>query len=427
MTDRSSSLSRLVIVGANHRSSSLIIREKLVADGKTTSHVLERLKAAGVGKAVVIATGDRLEVLALHDSASAVTETVTAAFAEAAGLEPNDLAGQLFVFEGEEAARHIFAVMATLDGLIPGDPHIRDQLRAGHELSVAAAMSAPELDTLIEAADETGERVLLESDIAGRPASLATAAVHLARDVHGDLSHCVCVMLGAGDMGELLARHLHKFGLTEFILVGEAATREEQLAQQLGGRVTPMDDLDEMLAQADIFVSSLGTRGRLITTELAGAALKQRKRRQILLFDAAIPGDIVRAVGELEGAFLYDLNDLENLVMEGRMESNAALEAAWEIVETGLAGYVRGEDGAQEIPVVEALRQHLETLRGEVLSQPRGCDAESATELFMEKILKHVSGQLRAEDDKKSPGEKSAGSMEATLRRLFGLTGRKDR
>ncbi len=421
MTDRLSSLSRLVIVGANHRSSSLIIREKLVADGKTTSHVLERLKDAGIGEAVVIATGDRLEVLTLYDSASAVTEIVTAVFAEAAGLEPRDLAGQLFVLEGEEAARHVFAVMATLDGLIPGDPHIRDQIRASHELSVVAAMNAPELDTLIGATDETGERVLLETDVADRPSSLATAAVHLARDVHGDLSRCVCVMLGAGDMGELLARHLHKFGLTEFILMGEEATRMEHLAQQLGGRTAPMDDLAEALAQADIFISSLGTRGRLITAGLAEAALKQRKQRQILLFDAAIPGDMERAVDTLEEAFLYDLNDLENLVMEGRPESNAALQAAWEIVETGLASYVRGEGGAQERPVVEALRQRLETLREEALAQSDGHNAGPAMELFMERILKEVSEQLRAEDS-----EKSAGSMEATLRRLFGLTGGKD-
>jgi glutamyl-tRNA reductase len=223
-------------------------------------------------------------------------------------------------------------------------------------------------------------------------------------------------------MGELLARHLHRFGLTEFILVGEAANLEEHLAQQLGGRIVPMDGLAEALTQADILVSSLGTRGSLITSETAEAALKQRKQRQILLFDAAIPGDIERAVGELEGAFLYDLNDLENLVMEGRMESNTALEAAWEIVESGLMSYVRGEDDAREIPVIGVLRQRLEILRGDVLAQPQGANAGSATALFMEKILKDLSGQLHAENS-----ERSAGSMEATLRRLFGLTGGKDR
>jgi len=428
MTDRLLSLSRLVIVGANHRSSSLITREKLVANGKTTSHVLEELKDAGIGKAVVIATGDRLEVLTLHDSPTAVVKIVARTFAEMAGLELSDLTGQLFVFEGEEAARHVFAVMATLDGFVPGDPHIRNQLRNGHQLSITAAMNAPDLDDLIGAADKTGERVLLESDIAGHPASLASAAVHLAKDVHGDLSRCSCVMLGAGDMGKLLARHLHKFGLTEFILMGEEATRVEQLAQQLGGRTAPMDDLVEALAHADILVSSLGTRGRLITTELAAAALKQRKRQQMLLFDAAIPGDMERAVGDLEGAFLYDLNDLENLVMESRMESNTALHAAWEIVEAGLASYVLGEDGAQEPPVVAVLRQRLETLREEVLGQPAGSDAERATELFMEKILKDLPQQLRAEGSGKSRKSwKTLRQMEATLRRLFGLTGRKGR
>jgi len=427
MTDRLLSLSRLVIVGANHRSSSLITREKLVANGKTTSHVLEGLKNAGIDKAVVIATGDRLEVLTLHDSATAVAKIVAQAFAKTAGLELGDLTGQLFVFEGEEAARHVFAVMATLDSFAPGDPDIRDQLRSGHELSVMAAMNAPDLDNLIGAADKTGERVLLESNITNHPASLASAAVHLAKDVHGDLSHCSCVMLGAGDMGELLADHFHKFGLTEFILMGGEATRIEQLARQLGGRIAPMDDLAEALTQADILVSSLGTRGRLITTELAGAALKRRKRRQMLLFDAAIPGNMERAVSDLEGAFLYDLNDLENLVMESRMESSSALHAAWEIVEVGLAGYVLGEDSAQEPSVVAVLRQHLETLREEVLGQPEGSDAGRATALFMKKILKDLSEQLRAEDSKKSRKSWEAlGQMKTTLRRLFGLTERKD-
>jgi glutamyl-tRNA reductase len=426
MTDRLLSLSRLVIVGANHRSSSLITREKLVANGETTPHVLEGLKDAGIGKAVVIATGDRLEVLTLHDSPTAVVKIVARTFAEMAGLELSDLTGQLFVFEGEEAARHVFAVMATLDGFVPGDPHIRGQLRNGHELSVTAAMNAPDLDDLIAAADKTGELVLLKSDIANHPSSLASAAVHLAKDVYGDLSRCSCVMLGAGDMGELLAGHFHKFGLTEFVLMGEEATRIKQLARKLGGRITPMDDLTEVLAHADILVSSLGTRGRLITTELAAEALKQRKRRQMLFFDAAIPGDMERAVGDLEGAFLFDLNDLENLVMESRMECNTALHAAWEIVEAGLANYMLVEDGVQEPHVVAVLRQRLETLRKEVLGQPVVSDAGRATELFMEKILKDLSEQLRTENSGKSwKSLKTLRQMETTLRRLFGLTGRK--
>ena len=432
MTSHFPSLSRLVVVGANHRSSSLIIREKLVANGETALHVLERLKDMGIGEAVIIATGDRLEVFTLHDSADAVAEIIARAFAGAAGLEVKDLAGQLFVFEGEEVVRHVFAVMATLDGLIPGDPHIRGQVRAGHRLSMKTTMSTPELDALIHAADETGERVLRESDIADHPSSLATAAVHLSKDVHGDLSQCTCVVLGGGDSGELLARHLHRFGLTEFILMGEAATRMEKLAQQLGGRIVPMDDLAEVLAQADILVSSLGTKGRLITTSLAGGALRQRKQRQILLFDTAIPGDIERAVGDLEGTFLYDLNDLENLVMEGRMKSNAAVQAAWEIVNTGLAGYVQGEDGTQNLPVVRALQQRLEALHLEALGEAgveESNDAKRITERFLEKVMRGVADELRAmvfEAKRHKEPREDLLQAETMLRRLFGLTKGKD-
>lgn len=410
-----------LVVGASHRSSTLALRERLVIDDAMLPRFLGRLEEAGISQAVVLSTSERVEVYAVDGRPEQAAAVVTRALAEEAGLGADELVGQLYVFEGDEAVRHIFAVVAALDSFILGEPQVLEQIAAGRGLARERGMLGPELNSLLDAASRAAERVRAETGLGGRPASIAGAAVQIARDIHGDLSRCTGLVLGPGEMGELLAERLLEAGLGRLVLTGRSATRLEQASRRLRCEVIPIDTLEEALAEADIVIASLGIGTHLVTAAMVEAALRRRRRRPVFLVDAAIPGDIDLAVGDADGAFLYDLNDLERVVMEGQADREAAARAAWEIVEAEAAGYLGRAATREALPVIEALRRHFEAVRSEVLAAA-GSDAEAATRALIERLLRDPARALERMSTDAAAGEDRT-KAETLLGRLFGVSG----
>lgn len=425
MSDRSNLVSRLIVVGANHRSSALSIREKLVVEETGLPSLLKRLREGGLENAVVLSTGDQIEVLTLHESSDTVVETISAALVDHAGLEPGDLSGQLFVFSAEEAMRHVFALTASLDSIIPGDPRFFGKVKACYGHAREAGMTNPELESLLEAAFAASKRVHSETSIAERPGSVAAAAVQIAQNIHGDLSQCSGLLMGAGDVAELLAGYLRDAGMKGLVFTGDSATQLEHVAQRIESRIVPLDDLAEAIAEADVLVASLGTQGRLISVELAETALKKRRRKPILMIDAAIPGNIERLVGELDGAFLYDINDLEQLVIEGWAESEAAAATAWNIIEAELTSFLRKDAPARAAPLLETLNRHFATVLDEVLGELGDSGIDEKVRLSADHLIRETSGELQ-----KICGKASNSTLqqweERFLFRLFRLPGEFD-
>ncbi len=408
-----------VVVGASHRSSALALRERLLIEDAALPQFLARLAAAGIAQAVTLSTSERVEVLAVHETPEQAAAAITRVLAEQAGLKSEEVAGQLYVLEGDDAVRHIFAVAAALDSLILGEPQILEQIRAGRTLARERGMLGPELDALLEAAMTAAERVRAETGLGARPASIAAAAVQIARDIHGDLSRCTGLVLGPGDMGELLAGQLLHAGLGRLVLTGRSATRLEQASHRLKCQVIPLDTLEEALAEADIVVTSLGVSPHLITAAMVEAALKRRRRQPVFLIDAAIPGDIDLDVADADGAVLYDLGDLERVVMESQADREATARAAWGIVEAEAAAYLEARGRPEAGPVIEALRTRFHSLRSEALAEA-GRDAEAATGSLVERLLRELAAALERISTA-GGGERAA--AEALLRQLFGVAG----
>jgi len=227
MTTSSSTPAALLVVGANHRSSARAVRERLSVETAEVPRFLKRLAAEGIGQALVLSTSERVEVFAIHEAPRLAATAITGVLAGQAGMDAADLSRHLYVFEGEEAVRHLFAVAASLDSVVIGEPQILDQLRAAQRLAREHGMLGPELEGVAAAAVRTAQRVRAETGLADRPASIAAAAVQISHDIHGDLEPCSALVLGPGDMGELLAAHLRAAGLGTLVLAGRWATRVE--------------------------------------------------------------------------------------------------------------------------------------------------------------------------------------------------------
>ena len=196
------------MVGANHRSSSLAVRDRLFVEDEAVSGFLARLRQVGIAQALVLSTCDRVEVQAIGEDRETASRRIRGVLSDHAGLKKADLDAQLYVFWGDDAVRHVFMVTAALDSMIIGEPQILGQVKACHRMARDAGMSGSDLEALMQAAYGAAKRVRSDTAIGQRPVSMAAAAVLVARDVHGDLGRAACLLVGAGDMGRMVAENL---------------------------------------------------------------------------------------------------------------------------------------------------------------------------------------------------------------------------
>jgi glutamyl-tRNA reductase len=407
---------RLLVVGANHRSASLSLRDQLFVDDNAALAFLSDLKERGLHESLVISTCDRVEVWASHHDDEAAARIVSEAFAARTGLPVAALAGQLYELASAEAVTHCFAVTASLDSLVIGEPHVLGQVKTAHRLARDAGTLGVELENVLQAAFATAKRVRSETRIGEGPVSIAAAAVQMAREVHGDLDRARGLLVGAGDMGELVAESLLAAGLSWLAVTAPRASRAEALAQTLNGHVLPFEDLRESLAGADIVVCSMGARTVALTADMMVGALKKRRRKPMFVVDAGIPGDVEPAVNRLDGAFLYDLSDLERVAQEGRAGREQAARAARTILEAEIAGFLKGRAGRAAVPAIIALRQRFEDTREAVLAEAGG-DAAEATRLLINRLLHAPSEALKGAAAENAEWR----AMEKTLKTLFRL------
>ncbi|RAU22942.1 glutamyl-tRNA reductase [Paramagnetospirillum kuznetsovii] len=404
------------MVGANHKSASLTLRDALFVDDAAAPGFLESLKRAGVAEALVLSTCDRVEVWASANDLDRAIQTVSDAFADRAGLDPAAVSANLYSRTGADAVRHGFTVTASLDSLVIGEPHVTGQVKAAHRLAREAGTLGNEMDAYIQAAFSVAKRVRTETAIGEGPVSIAAAAVQVARDLHGDPSRLRALLVGTGEMGELVAESLLAAGLKDLSVTAPRDSRAETLAKTLNCHMLAFEDLRDALAGFDVVLTCVGGRNVVVSAELVGNALRKRRRRPIFLVDAGIPGDVETAVNRLEGAFLYDLGDLEEVALEGRAGREAAARAARGIVEEEASAYLRGRAARSAVPAIVALRSRFDEIRDAALAEA-GNDAAEATRLLVNRLL-HVPTEVMK--DKAAEGADWQ-SMEKTLKTLFRL------
>jgi glutamyl-tRNA reductase len=430
MAEGSTKRNRPLIVGANHRSSSLALRDRLFLEDSEVAHFLGRLKAAGINEAMVLSTCDRVEVQAVHDDHDVARGVILETFAKQAGMSVEEIAEESYSHSGADAVRHLFAVAASLDSQIVGEPQVLGQVKAGHRLARDAGTSGSDLEAWVQAAFSAAKRARTETAIGERPVTIAAAAVQIARNLHGDLESCKGVLIGAGDMGELVAGEMANGGLGELTVVHPTERRARMAARTLDCHFADYGELSRILGAADIVLSALGQRQYALNTDMVSAALKMRRHKPVFLVDAGIPGDIDPAVNRMDEAFLYDLNDLEHVALEGRANREAESQAAWRIIDAEVAAFLHGRAERVAVPALSRLRSHFQAVRDQVLKEA-GDDAERATRLLISRLLHGPSRAMRdiaGGVSSEGKGSDTAGPVdlaeaERMMDRLFGIDG----
>jgi glutamyl-tRNA reductase len=410
-------LAHLVVVGVNHRTTPLDVREQLLLPDAAQDAVLGALSGDGLAEAALLATCDRIDLVGL-EAAPGAAFAGFARLERAAGLAPGSAAASSYEHRGERALHHLFRVAASLDAQVVGEPHVLGQVKAAQRRAADAGACGAGLEAVFAAAFAAAKRVRSETSIGQRPVSLAACAVQLVRDLHGDVAPLGALLVGAGEVGEYLAAAFQEAGLTRFTVAMRSEAQARALAARFQAHRADLAALPDALAGADVVITALGSGRILIDAPAVRAALRRRRQQPMFFLDCGLPGDVDEAVDALDQAFVYRMADLETVAMSGMADREAALGPAQAIVDQAVADFVRAQAARAAVPTVVAMREHFEAMRRQILASTQGADADGATRALVNRLLHTPSEVLR-----EAAGERSADleQLERLARRLFGL------
>ncbi|MGD9742461.1 MAG: NAD(P)-binding domain-containing protein [Dongiaceae bacterium] len=409
----------LLAIGIRRDGAGAPLRERLLPADRLAPMLLDRLAAAKLGEALLLATPERCEIYAVSAAPAQAIATAAAVFAELCGLTRDDAAAAIESRRDGEAMRGLFLAAAAFEGTA-GDVPVPGALEAAHRTAAARGLVGRDLETILAAAYEAAGRVRREAAPAVEPTSMAAAAVQAAIDLHGDLGTCQTLLIGAGDMGQLLADELVRAGLKRLTVVHPNESRAALIARQHQCHYRPWSELDAALAAADIVLSALGDGRQTLSAAAVRAALKRRRLRPMLLVDAALPSDIEPAVGDIDDAFRYDLEDLERIALGRLSRRKAAADAGLSILEAELAAFLgRWTPAPLAAPAPAALARLRAMLEAERRLAAGGPAEKEAGRAVIERLLQRASDRFDALAAEVGPRRAEAMMAEA-IERLLG-------
>jgi glutamyl-tRNA reductase len=417
----------LFLVGLSHRTAPVELRERLDFQARGVEAALLALASRRiVREAVVLSTCNRAEVYAASDAPDALGE-VAAFVGEFHGVPSGEVRPHLYDRRDLDVARHLFRVAAGLDSLVVGEPQILGQVKDAHAASAAAQAVGPVLNRLFHSSFGVGKRVRSETALGAGAVSVSYAAVSLARKIFGDLSGHHVLVVGAGEMGKLTARHMQSQGVHRVTIVSRTLAHAARTAAAIGGAsAAPWEELDRVLTASDIVISATGAAAPILTKARIELAMRPRRNRPLFVIDIAMPRDVEPAAGELEQVFLYNIDDLEATVRENLARRTSEVGRAEIIVVEEVEKFGAWLKSRSAIPTVVALRQRFESIRRAELqrldaklvglSPDARARVDEVTRLIVEKLLLTPTEQLKAVGDRET-----AGLYAEAVARLFNL------
>ncbi|MGH9413053.1 MAG: glutamyl-tRNA reductase [Terriglobales bacterium] len=352
----------LHLLGISHHTAPLEEREPLALSAEALPRALERLGAVPeVREAMLLSTCNRVEVLIAAEEG--VTPDLLSLLAAACGERRIPHKDFFYQLQDAAAVRHLFRVASSLDSLVVGEPQILGQLKQAFAAAQSAGMIGPEIDAAASRAFHTAKRVRTETSIAAQPVSVSQAAVDLAQQIFGDLGQKTILLLGAGLIGTATARYLLAQGATRLLVVNRTFSHARELAGKCGGEAHPLEQLAELGGLADVIISCTGAPEPLITRADAIHFLARRHGRPMLFLDLAVPRDVEPSVHQLENAFVYNVDDLDQVVSVHMHERRQEATLGESIIEEEVQLYLQRRQAQDVGPLLRALQERAEALR----------------------------------------------------------------
>ena len=417
----------LFLLGVSHRTAPVDLRERLDFSSRDVGAAVEALATrSSAAESVVLSTCNRSEIYVASGDPVRARDDLVAFLSDYHQLPQDLFLPHLFAHDDEAAARHLFRVAAGLDSLVVGEPQILGQVKDAFQAAAERHCTGPLLSKTFHWAFGVGKRVRSETALGEGAVSVSFAASALARKIFGRLDGRRVLVVGAGEISALTARHLRSHGVAEIVITSRTAAHADALAADVGGRTVPWGEMRQAMAGADIVVTATGSQRPIISRADVEAVTGRRRAEPLFIIDLAVPRDVDPAVSEIEQVFLYNVDDLRGIVQENMARRGAEIAHAEAIVAEELTRFTAWQRSRRAIPTVVALRQRFESIRRAELQRldarlsglpPEARErVDEVTRLIVEKLLLEPTEQLKALPD----AETQAAYTEA-VSRLFRL------
>lgn len=353
-----------LVVGLNHKTAPIEVREKIAFDGPKLEEAMNILKLSDkVKESIILSTCNRVEIYAGVRDLAEGEEGIKAFISEFHTVPRDLLDNSLYIHKGQDAIRHMYRVASSLDSMVVGEPQILGQLKDAYEAALNSKSTGVFLNKLMRKSVSVAKRIRTDTKIAESAVSISFAAVELAKKIFDDLSTKSFMLLGAGEMAELAARHLINSGVKDVYVTNRTKSRAEELAHEFHGKAVPFESFTHDLTHTDIVICSTGAPHYVLLKEQMHKTMKERKQNPMFIIDISVPRNIDPAINELDNVYLYDVDNLQGIVDMNRQERSNEAEKAEEIVEEEINSFMKWLDSLAATPTIVALRNMAEEIR----------------------------------------------------------------
>jgi glutamyl-tRNA reductase len=417
----------LVVVGLNHNTAPIQLRECLAFPENKMEDALRKVHAIpSVKETMIVSTCNRVEVYAATRQTGEAILDLKHFLSQYHGLPLKEFDRNLYSFLGQEAVNHIFRVASSLDSMVVGEPQVLGQIKSAYEIAVESKTSGVILHRLLHRAFHVAKRVRTETKIGDSAVSVSSVAVELAQKIFERLEKKAVLLIGAGEMCELAARHLVSGGVEKVWVTNRTYERAVSLAQEFKGEAIAFDEINQGLKKVDIVISATDSPHYLIRYDQMARLIKERRQKPIFFIDIADPRNVEPSVGDIENVYLYNIDDLKKVADENIKDRGKEAQKAEAIVQEEVSKFVNWYHSLEVTPTIVALRNKFEEIRKKELektlslhpglSDKEKKSLEALTSAIINKILHTPSTLLRQSNE-----EAMTDSYLDILRTLFQL------
>jgi len=417
----------IILVGLSHKTAPVEIRERVAFSPTAMERPLrEMMNLPDISEAIIASTCNRVELYATSRHPAAGMAQLKNFLASFHGMSLEQLEPHLYQYSGEDAIRHVFRVASSLDSMVIGEPQILGQIKTAYGYAAEFKTAGLILNRFLHKAFSVAKRVRTETEIASNAVSVSFAAVELARKIFGSVEGKTVMIIGAGEMCELAARHFVNNGVTSVMVTNRTFERAEKLAKEFDGRAVLFDNFADHLQKVDIVLTSTGAPNFILGHKKVEEVIKLRKNKPMFFIDIAVPRDIDPRVNDINNVYLYDVDDLQGVVQANLKERQKEAKKAEQIIDQEIVQFHKWLAGLDVVPTVVALRQKLEEIRRSELEKTysRAKDLgdkerkamEAMTSAIINKILHGPTTVLKT-----AQNDANGDSYVEAVRVLFGL------
>jgi len=421
---------KTVVIGLNHKTADVDLREKLAFNGPKLEDGLRQIRELPeIRETIIISTCNRVEIYLTVKDVGKAFEAIKDFFVRFFEIRKESLDNALYLYDGMQAVRHIFRVSSSLDSMVVGEPQILGQLKDAFEFALERKTTGVLLNRLLKKSISVAKRIRTETKIAENAVSISFAAVELAKKIFDDLPEKTFMLLGAGEMAELAAKHMINSGVTNIVIANRTFETGCNLAQEFNGRAIHFEDFLNELVHADILICSTGAQKYVLLKDQMQKVMKERKNRPVFIIDISVPRNIDPEINDMNNVYLYDVDDLRGVVDTNILERQKEARKAEDIIEEEIETFKKWLSSLDSVPTVIALREKAEAIKKEEIEkllnrlpeigEKEKKAIEGLASSIVNKLIHAPTIALKEDSEDKD-------IMIATIKRLYGINGEDD-